>query len=80
VSEAFLMNNPDKRDMTKQGEVLEALPSLTFKVRLEDGSEVLAYLAGKLRVHRIRILPGDKVSVEMSPYDTTKGRIVYRGK
>ena len=52
---------------TKQGEVLEALPSLKFKVKLEDGSEILAYLAGRLRLFRIRILPGDKVSVEMSP-------------
>ncbi|MDP2734857.1 MAG: translation initiation factor IF-1 [bacterium] len=64
----------------KQGEVVETLPSLSFKVRLEDGSEVLAYLAGKLRRFKIRILPGDKVTVEVSPYDKRRGRIVYRNK
>lgn len=64
----------------KQGEVLETLPSLSFKVRLEDGSEILAYLAGKLRRFKIRILPGDKVTVEVSPYDKRRGRIVYRNK
>lgn len=69
--------NPEN---VKQGEVLEALPSLKFKVKLEDGREILAYLAGRLRLFRIRILPGDKVQVEMSPYDQTKGRIVYRDK
>ena len=69
--------NPEN---TIQGEVLEALPSLKFKVKLEDGREILAYLAGRLRMFKIRILPGDKVQVEMSPYDQTKGRIVYRNK
>jgi translation initiation factor IF-1 len=63
-----------------EGEVLESLPSLKFKVKLEDGREILAYLAGRLRMFKIRILPGDKVQVEMSPYDQTKGRIVYRNK
>lgn len=63
-----------------QGEVLEALPSFRFRLRLEDGKEVMGYVAGKLRMHKIRILPGDKVTVELSPYDRTKGRIVYRGK
>lgn len=71
----------DKRDEdVMQGEVTETLPSLKFRVRLEDGSEVLAYLAGRLRKFRIRILAGDKVSVEVSPYDKTRGRIVYRNK
>jgi translation initiation factor IF-1 len=74
------MTRDEKLEHTKQGEVLEALPSLKFKVKLEDGSEVLAYLAGKLRMFKIRILPGDKVQVEMSPYDATRGRIVYRNK
>jgi len=64
----------------QEGEVVETLPSLTFKVRLENGHEILAYLAGRLRRFKIRILPGDKVSVEMSPYDKNRGRIVYRNK
>lgn len=68
------------QDLVKTGEVIEALPSVTFKVRLEDGKEVLAYLSGKLRMFKIRILPGDKVQVELSPYDLRKGRIVYRNK
>jgi translation initiation factor IF-1 len=68
------------QDLVKTGEVIEALPSVTFRVRLEDGKEVFAYLSGKLRMFKIRILPGDKVTVELSPYDLTKGRIVYRNK
>jgi len=59
---------------------LEALPSTLFKVRLEDGKEVLAHLAGKLRIYRIKILPGDQVVVETNEYDEKRGRIVYRGK
>lgn len=70
----------DKNTIKKNGQVVEALPSTTFRVQLEDGSEVLCHLAGKLRMYRIKILPGDRVSVEMSPYDTKRGRIVYRGK
>jgi len=62
------------------GIVTEAFPAATFKVKLEDGSEVLCHVAGKLRLYRIKILPGDKVSVELSPYDSTRGRIVYRLK
>ena len=62
------------------GEVIEALPSVKFRVKLEDGKEVMAYLSGKLRMFKIRILPGDKVTVELSPYDLTKGRITYRNK
>ncbi len=60
------------------GEVVELLPAGTFKVELENGHEILAHLSGKMRVNRIRILMGDKVKVEMTPYDLTKGRIVYR--
>ena len=67
-------------ELKKVGEVVEALPSLKFKVRLEDGSELIAYLAGKMAIHRIRILPGDKVTVETTPYDATRGRIIYREK
>ena len=62
------------------GQVLESLPNTTFKVLLSDGREIMAHLAGKLRLYRIRVLPGDKVQVEMSPYDQNKGRIIYRGK
>ena len=60
------------------GEVLDLLPNANFKVVLENGHEVLAHLAGKMRMFKIRILPGDKVTIEMSPYDMTKGRIIYR--
>ena len=70
----------EKTVIKKTGVVLESLPSLSFRVRLEDGLEIMAHLAGKLRIHRIKILPGDKVSVEMSPYDDRRGRIVYRLK
>ena len=70
----------DKRNLQKKGMVLEALPSTLFKVRLEDGKEVLAHLAGKLRIFHIKILPGDRVIVETNPYDEKRGRIVYRGK
>lgn len=61
-----------------QAEVVDALPNAMFKVRLENGHEILAYVSGKMRKFFIRILPGDTVSIEMSPYDLTKGRIVYR--
>ena len=71
--------NPQKKILRK-GKVIEALPDTLFRVLLEDGSEILAHLAGKLRLFRIKILPGDKVTVEMSPYDPERGRIVYRGK
>jgi len=59
---------------------MEALPGIHFKVRLDDGNEIIAHLAGKLRLHRIKIIPGDRVIVEMSPYDEKRGRIVYREK
>jgi translation initiation factor IF-1 len=60
------------------GVVKELLPSTTFKVELENGHEILAHLSGKMRMNRIRILPGDRVAIEMSPYDLTKGRIIFR--
>ncbi|MDO8599913.1 MAG: translation initiation factor IF-1 [bacterium] len=63
-----------------RGVVTESLPNTTFRVKLEDEREILATIAGKLRRNFIRILPGDKVSVEMTPYDTARGRIVWRGK
>lgn len=62
-----------------QGTVIETLPNAMFKVELENGHPVLAHISGKMRMHYIKILPGDKVQVELSPYDLSRGRIVYRG-
>jgi len=69
-----------KETQRMDGIILEALPSTTFKVRLENGKEILAHLAGKLRVYRIKVLPGDKVTVELPYPDANRGRIVYRKK
>ena len=66
--------------LTLEGKVIEALPNTTFRVKLENGYEVLAYLSGKMRKYYIRVLLGDRVRVELSPYDLTRGRIVYRYK
>ena len=63
-----------------EGTVLEKLPNAMFRVELENGHEILAHISGKLRMNYIRILPGDKVTLEMSPYDLTKGRIIWRDK
>ena len=63
-----------------EGTVLEALPNARFRVELENGHRILAHVAGKMRMHFIRILPGDKVTVELSPYDLDRGRIVFRAK
>ena len=63
-----------------EGEVIEVLPNTTFLVKLSNGHVITSYISGKLRMHYIRILEGDKVKVEMSPYDLTKGRITWRGK
>lgn len=63
-----------------QGTVIEALPNANFRVKLENDHEVLAHVSGKLRMNFIRILPGDKVTLELSPYDLTRGRITWRGK
>ncbi len=63
-----------------EGVVVEALPNATFQVELQNGHKILAHISGKLRMNFIRILPGDKVTVEMSPYDLTKGRITWRTK
>ena len=60
------------------GEVTELMPAATFRVMLENGHEILAHLSGKMRMNRIRLLPGDRVKVQISPYDLTKGRITYR--
>ena len=70
------VNSKDFIEM--EGEVTELMPATTFRVLLENGHEILAHLSGKMRMHKIRLLPGDKVKVEMSPYDLTKGRITYR--
>ena len=70
-----------KQDMIEiEGTVVEALPNAQFQVELDNGHRILAHISGKLRMNYIRILPGDKVTVEMSPYDLTKGRIVFRYK
>ena len=63
-----------------EGIVVEALPNAMFQVELENGHRILSHISGKLRMHYIKILPGDKVTVEMSPYDLTKGRITWRAK
>ena len=70
-----------KEDMIEvDGEVVEALPNAMFRVKLENGHQVLAHISGRMRKHFIRILPGDTVTLEMTPYDLSKGRIVYRRK
>lgn len=63
-----------------EGKVIETLPNAMFRVELDNGMKVLAHISGKMRMHYIRILPGDRVMVELSPYDLTRGRIVYRFK
>lgn len=63
-----------------EGKVIEPLPNAMFRVELDNGHQVLAHISGKMRMNYIRILPGDKVTVELSPYDLTRGRIVYRYK
>ncbi len=70
-----------KEDLIEmQGEVVENLPNATFKVKLENGHIVLGFISGKMRMHYIRILPGDKVTVQLTPYDLSKARIVFRAK
>ena len=70
-----------KQDMLElDGVVIEALPNATFQVELENGHKILAHISGKLRMNYIRIIPGDKVTIELSPYDLSKGRIIWRDK
>lgn len=72
-------DNQNAKDFIEmQGEVLELMPAATFRVALENGHEVMAHLSGKMRMNRIRLLPGDKVKLQISPYDLSKGRITYR--
>ena len=63
-----------------QGEIMETLPNATFRVKLENGHVILGHISGKMRMHYIRILPRDKVTVELTPYDLTRGRIIFRAK
>lgn len=70
----------DKEIVKLEGIVVELLPSATFKVKLSSGHEILAYISGKMRVNYIRLIPGDRILVELSPYDLTKGRVVQRLK
>ena len=72
------MAKEDLREM--QGEVVENLPNATFRVKLENGHVVLGFISGKMRMHYIRILPGDKVTVQLTPYDLSRARIVFRAK
>jgi translation initiation factor IF-1 len=74
------MNMPKEEAIKVEGIVLETLPNAMFKVELENKHQVLAHISGKMRMHFIKILPGDKVTVELSPYDLTRGRITYRSK
>ena len=69
-----------EEQLEMEGEVIDTLPNTTFKVRLENGHEVIAHISGKMRKNYIRILTGDKVTVEMTPYDLSKGRIIYRAR
>ena len=71
---------PKEDNIEVEGKILKTLPNAMFKVELENGQVVLAYVSGKMRMHFIKILPGDRVTVELSPYDLTKGRITYRFK
>ena len=70
------MSNNDKIEI--EGTIVESLPNAMFRVEIGGGKVILAHISGKMRIHHIRILPGDKVKIELSPYDLTKGRIVYR--
>jgi len=71
---------PKEEAIVVEGRVLETLPNAMFRVALENGHKVLAHISGKMRMHFIRILPGDKVTVELSPYDLSRGRIIFREK
>jgi len=74
------MSDNKQEKIRMDGEVIETLPNAFFRVKLDNGHEILAHLSGKMRMHFIKILPGDRVQVEMTPYDLTKGRITYRYK
>ncbi len=80
VPDAVARSMAKEDTIQMQGEILETLPNATFRVKLENGHVVLGHISGKMRMHYIRILPGDKVTVELTPYDLTRGRIVFRAK
>jgi len=71
---------PKEEAIQVEGTVLETLPNAMFRVELENGHKVLAHISGKMRMHFIKILPGDRVTVELSPYDLSRGRVIYRAK
>ncbi len=73
-------NKKKKEVIELEGTIIETLPNAMFKVKLDNGHEILAHISGRMRMHYIKILPGDKVNIEMTPYDLTKGRITYRQK
>jgi translation initiation factor IF-1 len=76
----FVLPKPKEDAIVLEGKVLESLPNAMFRVELDNGHEVLAHISGKMRMHYIRILPGDRVQVELTPYDLSRGRITYRYK
>ena len=80
IEEEKPLPKPKEDAIVLEGTILESLPNAMFKVKLENDHEVLAHISGKMRMHYIRILPGDKVQVELTPYDLTRGRITYRYK
>jgi translation initiation factor IF-1 len=80
VRKGICWSVPKKDAIEVEGTVVEPLPNAMFRVELENGHKVLAHISGKMRMHYIRILPGDRVLVELSPYDLTRGRVVYRYK
>ncbi len=80
MQEAINSEQNSKKIFKLEGRVMEALPNASFKVLLPDGREILGFLSGKMRLNKIKILAGDKVTLEMTPYDVNKGRIVYRLK
>jgi translation initiation factor IF-1 len=71
-------SDPNKQTIELEGKVIESLPNAVFRVQLDSGQTLLGHLAGKMRIHRIRVLPGDKVLMEVTPYDLSKGRITRR--
>ncbi len=71
---------PKEDAIQVEGKVLETLPNAMFRVELDNGHKVLAHISGKMRMHYIRILPGDRVTVELSPYDLSRGRVIFRSK
>jgi translation initiation factor IF-1 len=80
IEEGRTLPKPKEDAIVLEGKVTEPLPNAMFRVELDNGHEVLAHISGKMRMHYIRILPGDRVQVELTPYDLTRGRITYRYK